>query len=72
MNFLLTSVNSIEINFNRIYCSKQLGCHGYYGTWKIQTHSYSKTHLTTLNLNNIKMIEAKGLKIVASRSPWMH
>jgi hypothetical protein len=30
---------------------------------------FSKAHLTTLNLNNIKMIEAMGLKIVASRAP---
>jgi hypothetical protein len=29
----------------------------------------SKAHLTTLNLNNFKMIEAIGLKIIASRSP---
>jgi len=28
-------------------------------------------HLTNLNLNNFKMIEAMGLKIIASRSPWM-
>jgi hypothetical protein len=29
----------------------------------------SKAHLTNLNLNNFKMIEAIGLKIIASRSP---
>jgi hypothetical protein len=28
----------------------------------------SKAHLTILNLNNFKMIEAMGLKIIASRS----
>jgi hypothetical protein len=32
---------------------------------------FSKAHLTTLNLNNFKIIEAMGLKIIASRSPWM-
>jgi hypothetical protein len=30
---------------------------------------YSKAHLTNLNLNNFKMIEAVGLKIIVSRSP---
>jgi hypothetical protein len=29
----------------------------------------SKAHLTTLNLNNFKMIKAMGLKIIASRFP---
>jgi hypothetical protein len=29
----------------------------------------SKAHLTTLNINKFKMIEATGLKIIASRSP---
>jgi hypothetical protein len=29
----------------------------------------SKAYLTTLNLNNFKMIEAMGLNIIASRSP---
>jgi hypothetical protein len=29
----------------------------------------SKAHLTNLNLNNFKMIEAVGLKIIVSRSP---
>jgi hypothetical protein len=29
----------------------------------------SKALLTTLNLNNFKIIEAMGLKIIASRSP---
>jgi hypothetical protein len=29
----------------------------------IQTHSSATDHLTTLNLNNFKMIEAMGLKI---------
>jgi hypothetical protein len=28
-------------------------------------------HLTNSNLNNFKMIEAMGLEITASRSPWM-
>jgi hypothetical protein len=32
---------------------------------------FSKAHLTTLNFNNFKMIEAMGLKIIASRSPLM-
>jgi hypothetical protein len=32
---------------------------------------FSKAHLTTINLNNFKMIEAMGLKINESRSPWM-
>jgi hypothetical protein len=31
----------------------------------------SKAHLTSLNLNNFKMIEAMALKTIASRSPWM-
>jgi hypothetical protein len=30
---------------------------------------FSEAHLTTLNLNNFKMIEAMGLKIVVTRSP---
>jgi hypothetical protein len=30
----------------------------------------SKAHLTTLNLSNFKMVEAMGLKIIASRSPF--
>jgi hypothetical protein len=29
----------------------------------------SKAHLTNLNLNNFKIIEAMGLKIIASMSP---
>jgi hypothetical protein len=29
----------------------------------------SKAHLTNLKFDNFKMIEAKGLKIIASRSP---
>jgi hypothetical protein len=32
---------------------------------------FSEAHLTNLNLNNFKMIESMGLKIIASRSPWM-
>jgi hypothetical protein len=31
----------------------------------------SKVHLTILNINNFKNIEAMGLKIIASRSPQM-
>jgi hypothetical protein len=27
-------------------------------------------HLTILNLNNFKIIEAMGMKIIAWRSPW--
>jgi hypothetical protein len=30
---------------------------------------FSKAHLTALNHNNFKMMEAMGLKIIASRSP---
>jgi hypothetical protein len=30
---------------------------------------FSKAYLTTLNLNNFKMIEGMGLKIIASRFP---
>jgi hypothetical protein len=30
---------------------------------------FIKAHLTTLNLNNFKIIEAMGLKIIASWSP---
>jgi hypothetical protein len=29
----------------------------------------SKAHLTTLNLSNFNMIEAMGIKIIATRSP---
>jgi hypothetical protein len=29
---------------------------------------FSNAHLTTLNLNNFKVIEAMGLKIIASKS----
>jgi hypothetical protein len=29
----------------------------------------SKAHLTTLNIDTFKMIEALGLKIIASKSP---
>jgi hypothetical protein len=32
---------------------------------------FSKAHLTNMNLNNIKMIQAIGLQIIASRSPLM-
>jgi hypothetical protein len=32
-------------------------------------HKQSKVHLTTLNLNNFKMIEAMELKMLVSRSP---
>jgi len=41
--------------------------------WNINNPNpqFSKAHLTTLNLSNFKMIEAMGLKIIASRSPWM-
>jgi hypothetical protein len=28
-------------------------------------------HLTNVNLNHFKIIEATGLKIIISRSPWM-
>jgi hypothetical protein len=31
----------------------------------------SKSQLKTSNLNNFKIVEAMGLKIIASRSPWM-
>jgi hypothetical protein len=54
--------------FNRIYCSKQLGCHGYNGTHN-PNQQFSKAHLTNLNLNNFKIIEPMRLKIIASRSP---
>jgi hypothetical protein len=37
----------------------EVGTRGYYIT--------NKAHLTTLNLNNFKMDEAMGLKILASR-----
>jgi hypothetical protein len=30
---------------------------------------FSKAHLTILNINNFKMIEAMELEIIASRSP---
>jgi hypothetical protein len=32
---------------------------------------FSKAHLTNLNLNNFKTIEAMGLKIIDSRCSWM-
>jgi hypothetical protein len=32
-----------------------------------------KAHFTNMNLNNFKMIEAMGLKIISTRSPeWHH
>jgi hypothetical protein len=31
----------------------------------------SKAHLTDLNFNNFKIVEAMGLKIIALRSNWM-
>jgi hypothetical protein len=31
----------------------------------------NKDHLTTFNINNFNVIEAKGFKIIASRSPRM-
>jgi hypothetical protein len=39
--------------------------------WKINNPNplLSKAHLTDMNINNFKMIEAMGLKIIASRSP---
>jgi hypothetical protein len=39
--------------------------------WNINNPNpkFSKAHITTLNLNNFKMIEARGLKIIASRPP---
>jgi hypothetical protein len=39
--------------------------------WNIKDPNpqFSKAQLTTLNLNNFKMNEAMGLKIIASRSP---
>jgi hypothetical protein len=32
---------------------------------------FSKAYLTILNLNSFKIIEAMGLKVIASRSSWM-
>jgi hypothetical protein len=39
--------------------------------WNIKNPNpkFSKAHLTNLNVNNFKMIEAMGLKIIALRSP---
>jgi hypothetical protein len=41
--------------------------------WNINNPNprFRKAGLTTLNLNNFKMIEAMGLKIIASRFPSM-
>jgi hypothetical protein len=43
-------------------------------TWVTMEHKnpnplLRKAHLTTLNINKFKVIEAMGLKIIASRSP---
>jgi hypothetical protein len=39
--------------------------------WNIKNPNplLSKAHLTKLNLNNFKIIEAMGLKIIASKFP---
>jgi hypothetical protein len=37
---------------------------------KYPNPQFSKAHLTTLNLTNFKMIEAMGLKIIASSSSY--
>jgi hypothetical protein len=47
---------------NVVAYSKQLGCNGYHGTKK-PNPLLSKAHLTILNLNNFKIIEAMGLKM---------
>jgi hypothetical protein len=41
------------------------------GTWNINnpTPQFIKAHLTNMKLNNFKMIEAMGLKSIASSSP---
>jgi hypothetical protein len=41
--------------------------------WNINNPNphFSKAHLTNLNLNNFKLIEAMGLKNIASSSPLM-
>jgi hypothetical protein len=41
--------------------------------WNINNPNphFSKVHLTTLNLNNLKMITIMGLKIIALRCPSM-
>jgi hypothetical protein len=54
----------ILTSFNRMYCSKQLGCHGHN-----LNSQFSKAPQTTLNLSIFKMIEAVGLETIASRSP---
>jgi hypothetical protein len=40
-------------------------------TWNINNPNpqFVKAHLTNINLNNFKMIEAMGLKSIASSSP---
>jgi hypothetical protein len=40
-------------------------------SWNINNPNplFSKAHLTTVNLNNFKMIEAMGLKIIAPKFP---
>jgi hypothetical protein len=38
---------------------------------KYKNPQFSKAHLTTLSLNNFKMIEAVRLKIITSRYAWM-
>jgi hypothetical protein len=32
---------------------------------------FRKAYLTILNLNNFKVIEAMGIKIIVSKSPWV-
>jgi hypothetical protein len=60
-----TSLNSIELNL----LEQTIGFP--WLPWNINNPNpqFSKAHLTILNLNNFKMIEVMGLKIIASRSP---
>jgi hypothetical protein len=58
-----TSFNSIELNL----LEQTIGFP--WLPWNINNPNpqFSKAHLTILNLNNFKMIEVMGLKIIASR-----
>jgi hypothetical protein len=63
----LTSFNSVELNLTEFIAVNNLA------TTVTVEHNrnpqFSKAQLTTLNINDFKMIESMGLKIIASRSP---
>jgi hypothetical protein len=62
----LTSFNSISLNSTEFTAVNNLVA---MVTINNTNAKFSKAHLTTLNLNTFKMIEAIGLKIIVSRYP---